>query len=231
MNPIGNNRTLRLNDIALFRDLPTEERNAIGKCLREETFKKGEILFSEGMACERVFIVQSGRVKIFRLSSEGREQILEVLGPGDTCACNPGQACWSCSSSASAITDCSVFFLSRFNYVQMVKNNSRMAHTLSRIFAERLCRFSSLIETVSMDDPRKRLIKFILEMANHQECQCAEENCICLKMTQEEIAQRLGVTRITIARHLKQLKDLKLISSPSHSITILDKEGLNKALL
>jgi len=113
----------------------------------------------------------------------------------------------------------------------MIKSNSRMAHTLNRIFAERLCRFSSLIETVSMDDPRKRLIKFILEMASHQECQCSEENSVCLTMTQDEIAQRLGVTRVTVARHLQQLKNLKLISSQNRSITVLDKEGLKKALL
>ena len=231
MNPVGNNRTFRLNNIALFRDFPTEERNAIGKCLREETFKKGEILFWEGTVCERILIVQSGRVKIFRLSSSGREQILEVLGPSDTCACNPGQACWSCSSSAQALTDCVVWTLSRFNYVQMIKSNSRLAHTLNRIFAERLCRFSSLIETVSMDDPRKRLIKFILELANHQECQCSEENCICLTMTQDEIAQQVGVTRVTVARHLQQLKNFKFISSQDRQITILDKEGLKKALL
>src|SRR3989338_5566884 len=231
MNPVGNNRTLRLNDIALFRDLATEERNAIAKCLKEETFKKGEILFSEGTVCERILIVQSRRVKIFRLSSSGRGQILEVLGSGDTCACTPGQACWSCSSSAQALTDCTVWTLSRFNYVQVVKSNSRMTHTLNRIFAERLCRFSSLIETVSMDDPRKRLIKFILELANHQECQCSEENCICLTMTQDEIAQRVGVTRVTVASHLQQLKNLKFISSQDRQIIILDKEGLQKALL
>lgn len=223
-------KALQLKDISLFRDLPTEERNAIAKYLKDESFKKGEILFAEGMMCERIFIVKSGQVKIFRVSSSGREQILEVLSPGDTCACNPGQAHWSCSSSAQALTDCSVWVLPRFNYVQMVKSNSRLSHTLNRIFAERLCRFSSLIETVSVDDPRKRLIKFVLEMANNQECQCSQKNCICLNMTQEEIAQRLGVTRVTIARHLQQLKELKLISHQAHSITILDKEGLHKAL-
>ena len=231
MNSTGNNRTPRLNDIALFRDLATKERNAIGKCLKEKTFKKGEILLSEGAVCERIFIVQSGRVKIFRLSSSGREQILEVLGPGDTCACNPGQAHWSCSSSAQALTNCTIWTLSRFNYVQMVKNNSRVAHTLNRIFAERLCRFSSLIEKVSLDDPRKRLIKFILEMANRPEYQCSKENCLYLGMTQEEIAQRLGLVRVTVARHLRQLQELKLISYHDHQITFLDKEGLQKALL
>ena len=231
MNSASKSKALQTKDIFLFQDLSLKEHSVIGKCLKEATFEKGEIIFSEGMTCERIFIVQSGRVKIFRLSSAGREQILEVLGPGDTCACNPGQACWSCSSSAQALTDCSVWILSRFNYVQMVKNNSRMANTLNRIFAERLNRFSSLIEMISLDDPKKRLIKFAFDMMSRKECQCAKENCICLMTTQEEIAQRLGVTRLTIARHLKQLKESKLISCQSHSITILDKEGLNKSLL
>lgn len=227
----ADNKTIQLKDISIFQDLSLQERNVTGKCLKETAFKKGEILFSEGMACERVFIVQSGRIKIFRLSSAGREQILEVLGPGDTCACNPGQVHWSCSASAQALTDCSVWILSRFNYVQMVKSNSRMAHTLNRIFAERLCRFSSLIEKVSLDAPRKRLIKFILEMANRQECQCGRENCICVTMTQEEVAQRLGLVRVTVARHLRQLQELKLISYQAQQITILDKDSLQEALL
>jgi len=68
-------------------------------------------------------------------------------------------------------------------------------------------------------------------MANHQECQCSKKDCIFLTMTQEEIAQRLGVTRVTVARHLQQLKNLKFISSQDRQITILDKEGLQKALL
>jgi CRP-like cAMP-binding protein len=224
------NKDLSLRNVSLFRDLPTDERNAIAKCLREESFRKGEILFAEGMSCERIFIVKSGQVKIFRVSSSGREQILEVLLPGDTCACNPGQAAWSCSSSAQAQTDCSVWILSRSIYVQMVKSDSRLSRTLNRIFAERLCKFSSLVETISMDDPQKRLIKFILEMACRPECQCSQEDCICLNMTQEEIAQRLGLTRVTVARHLQQLKELKLISHQGRSITILDKEGLNNAL-
>jgi CRP/FNR family transcriptional regulator len=231
MNSARNNKASQLKDISLFRDLSINDRNTVAQCLREANFKKGDILFSEGMTCERIFIVQSGRVKIFRLSSAGREQILEVFGPGDTCACNPGAAHWSCSSSAQALTNCRVWILSRRQYVQMVQSNSRMAHTLNRIFAERLCRFSSLIEKVSLDDPRQRLIKFILETANHQECQRSKENCTYLTMTQEEIAQRLGVTRVTVARHLQQLKELKLISYQAHSITILDNEGLNRALL
>ena len=223
--------SIDIEHIPLFRELTRDERDHIKKRLKEESFKKGEPLFLEGNLCERIFIVKSGRVKIFRLSSSGKEQILEVLNPGDTCACNPGAEHWSCSSSAQATTDCSVWILSRFNYVQMIQNNSRMMRNINRIFADRLCRFSSLIEGVFLDDPHRRLIKFILDLSDHQDLRCSKENCLCLNMTQEEVAQRLGITRVTVARHLQQLKKSRHIDYHADQITILDKQGLGKALL
>lgn len=231
MTSQSNINSIDFCDIPLFGDLTRNEKNHVRKYLKEQDFKKGEGLFSEGSLCERIFIVKSGRVKIYRVSSSGKEQILEVLGPGETCACNPGAAHWSCSSSAQALTDGCVWTLSRFNYVQMVKSNSRMTYTLNNIFAERLCRFSSLIEGVSLDDPKKRLIKFIFDMMSRKEFQGEQENCLRLTMTQEEIAQRLGLTRVTVARHLRQLKKTKLISYQSRQMIILNKEGLKKALL
>ena len=156
--------TITLRDVGLFQGLSLAELVVVKKCLREKFFEKGDILFYEGKQCERIFIVQSGRVKVSRTASSGREHILEILGAGDSCACNPGQTMWSCSSSAEALTDCSVWFLSRDDYIRLVKTNSHVSQTLNRLFAERLCKFSSLIEEVSLNDAKKRLIKFLLDM-------------------------------------------------------------------
>lgn len=225
------NSTIPLKSAPLFQDLSLKDLNAVKKILKEAVFKKGEIIFLEGMACEQVMIVRSGCIKIFRLSSAGREQILEVLEPGDTCACHPAESSWACSSSAQAVTDSEVWLLSRFHYVKMVKNNFRMAQALNRIFSQRLSRFSSLIEIIAMDDPKKRLIKFILGTINHRGCPGSAECSKALTMKQDEIAKQLGVSRVTISRHLQQLKNLNLISSSDRQITILDREGLKQALL
>lgn len=166
--------------------------------------------------------VLSGRVKIFRTSLNGREQILEVLGSGDTCACNPGATQWSCSASAQAMSDCELGILSRNQYVQLVKSNSTLSQALTRIFAQRLCRMSSLVEEVSLDAPDKRLIKFLLTIS---------ETTSRISFTHEEIAQRLGLVRETVTRHLKKLKDKKLVALKHPHIIILDKEALEKQLL
>lgn len=217
-----------LKDVPLFQGLEEGELASLKECLREKSFSKGQILFEEGRQCERVFIVQSGRVKLFRTTSSGREQILEVLNPGDTCACNPGSAVWSCTTTAQAITPCTVWFLSRDHYIKMVDSNSKVSHTLNRLFAERLKCFGSLIEEVSLKDVKKRLIKFLLDMQAEKK---SKNTALFVPFTREEIAQRIGAARETVARHLHQLKRAGLIDIKPYQIVILNREGLEKLLL
>ena len=114
--------------------------------LREKDFEKNEMLSFAGELCEHIFIVQFGRVKISRSTSSGREQILEVLNPGDTCACNPGSAAWSCPYFAQALTDTRVWNIPRANYVRLVQENLSLSRALNHLLAKRICRLGTLIE-------------------------------------------------------------------------------------
>ncbi|MBI4431938.1 MAG: Crp/Fnr family transcriptional regulator [Candidatus Omnitrophica bacterium] len=213
--------SIAIEQIPFFQGLSEKELSAVKTCLREKSFKKGQSLFMEGAACERVFFVRSGRVKLFRTSPSGREQILETLGPGDTCACNPGSRRWQCASSAEAADPSTVWFLSRENYIRLVDENTKLAHSLNRLFAERLRCFSELIEEIALKDSRKRLIKFLLDLAS---------DSIEVSFTREELAHRLGMARETVARQLSDLKRKKLIDIKSRQIIIKNKESLKKLL-
>ncbi len=217
-------------EIPLFQGLSKAELDSLKGCLREKSFQKGEILFSQGQGCERIFFVQSGRVKLYRTASSGKEQTLETLGPGDTCACNPGSRTWFCLTTAEAVTPCKVWLLPRADYVRMVETNSKLAHALTNLFAERLRCFSSLIEDISLKDVKKRLIKFLLDMLAHTPSQAGGEKILSIPFTRQEIAQRIGTSRETVARHLYQLKRQKLIDIKPHQIIIPNKEGLEKLL-
>ena len=221
---------MNLKEIPLFHGLSDSDLSSVKSCLREKSYEKGEILFHEGACCERVFIVQAGRVKLYRTAASGREQILETLGPGDTCACNPGSPTWSCSTTAEATAPSQVWFLSRDDYVRMVKTNSKVSYALNKLFAERLSRFSSLIEEVSLKDAKKRLIKFLLDMLGEKTFQTQKKDVLLLPFTREELAQRMGMARETVARQLYQLKRVKLIDIKPHEIIIRNKEGLEKLL-
>ncbi len=221
---------MQLRDVPFFQGLSESELNLVKSCLREKSFAKGEMLFLEGKLCERVFFVQTGRVKLYRISSNGREQILETLGPGDTCACNPGSLAWTCRSRAEAATPCTVWFLSREDYVRTVQTNSKVAHALNRIFAKRLQCFSSLIEEVSLKDSKKRLVKFLLDMLSEKMSREGRRDVLLISFTREEIAQRIGTARETVARQLYELKRAKLIDIKPKQIIVKSEASL-KALL
>jgi len=222
----------RIKDVFLFGELTFKERQAIAKKIIMRAYEKNEIIFTAGEACQNIVIVLSGRIKIFRSSPLGQEQILETLGSGDTCACNPGVKNWPCSSSAQAMTFSEVGFLGRNDYVELVQNNSGLARSLNKIFARRLCRFSALIEEVSLDEPQKRLIKFILNMTEPAEGHAQTNPCPCvISFTHEEIAQRLGLVRETVTRHLNKLKKKKFIDLKSRQIIVPDRNLLQKHLL
>ncbi len=222
---------ITIKNIPLFQSLSPSELDSIQTCLREKSCEKGEILFSEGEMCQRIFIVQEGRVKLYRIASTGREQILETLNAGDTCACNPGSVAWSCSSTAEAVTPCTVWYLSRDAYVNMVQKNPGFAQTLNRLFAERLRCFSSLIEEVSLKDVKKRLIKFLLDMKDSEPTKLRNKETLSIPFTREEIAQRLGAARETVARHLSELKQEKLIDIKPRQVIVRNRIGLEKLLI
>ncbi len=215
-----------IKDVPFFQGLSEKDISSVKECLREKSFDKGETLFLEGATCERIFFVKSGRIKLYRIGSSGREQILETLGPGDTCACNPGATQWNCASTAEAAVPSTVWFLLREHYVRLVQNNSQLAHTLNRLFAERLQCFSSLIEEVSLKDSKKRLVKFLLDML----AETPGQSVLTIPFTREELAERIGVARETAARQLHQLKNKKLIDINPRQIVVRDKEGLKKLL-
>lgn len=219
---------LDLNDIPLLRNLPKKQLDKLKEHVREKTFRKGDILSYEGNMCGRILLVRSGRIKISRTASNGREQILEVLGPGDTCVCNTGENVWQCSSSAQAMTNCNVWVLPRKYFAQLVDSDSQLSRSLNQLFAERLRKLSSLVHDVALDAPQNRLAKFLVNMLNSNECAKHEDGTTYLKFTHEEISQRLGLVRETVTRHLQQLKRKKLIDIRARRIVILDEPGLKK---
>lgn len=216
---------IEIKDVPFFQGLSEMELSAVKGCLREKSFDKGQSIFSEGDICGRVFFLKSGRIKLYRLGSSGREQILESLGPGDTCACNPGSKDWHCSSSAEAVIPSIVWFLSRDQYINLVKTNTNLAHSLNRLFAERLQCFSALIEEVSLKDSKKRLVKFLLNMSGEE-----GKKALTVSFGREELAQRIGAARETVARQLHDLKRKKFIDIQPKQILIRDKAGLEKLL-
>lgn len=221
---------MELKDVPLFEGLNEAELESVQKCLHEKHFSKGDLLFFEGNACQRVFIIKKGRVKLFQTTDAAREQILQSFSAGETCACHPASQPWICSATAQAMNDCDVWFFSVKDFAALIEKNSKLSHRLNEIFAQKMQCFSKLIEELSLKDVKKRLIKFLLDMLDERQALPGAKDVIHIPYTREEIAQRLGTTRETIARYLSDLKKHSLIEIKPYQIEILEKEELKKLL-
>lgn len=215
---------IALKDVSLFKDFSAEALARVKSHLKEQVFGRNDMIFFARDYCRHILIVQSGQVKIFLNSSSGKEQILQILGPGETCVCNPGEPCWNCFACAQALTDCRVWFLQKAHYIRLIKTNLKLTHRLNEILAQRLSWFNFLIEEISLDNSEKRLIKFILEKLNGRE----QDGCPFVSFTHEELSQWIGVTRETVTRQLNKLKRLELIEIRPHQILVRDRTKLEK---
>jgi len=218
-----------INQIGLFKELPRKDLAKIEAVLKEKSFQKGELVFLEGRTCERVYFVKEGRVKVFRMDFSGREQILQILEPGDTCACHPSTGPFRCSASSQALTNVSVWYFTVSDYTELLEKNPALNRRLASLLAERLKCFSSLIEEVSLKDVRKRLVKFLIDQARTN--QNGSDSCtVLLPFTREEMAQRLGAARETISRQLAELCEEKYIDLRPRQIIIHRLSDLKQLL-
>lgn len=167
---------------------------------------------------------------MYRSSPAGTAQIVEILGPGETCTCNPGAYNWTCALTAQALTPCAVWLLAREDYVRLIQINPKLSRFLNRLFAERLQRSSSTIAELSSEDSGKRLARLLLDLLAKSGGKDSAKGVISVPLTREELAQMIGTSRETVVRQLYELRRQRLIDVQSRKIVILDRQGLKKLL-
>lgn len=230
-NHNGNTPVASLKKLSLFSGLDESELSRVSERVLEKKVPRGQLVFQESERCERIFWVISGKVKVYRSSNGQREQILELLGPGDSCACHPGAANWCCGASAEAVRDSVVLTLPRTDYARLVQTNGKLTMALSQIFAERLRQFSALVDDVSLKDVRRRLARLLLTLAEEKGIPIPRGLLIPTDFTREDMAARIGTTRETVVRYLYELKKNRVIDLKSRRFIVLtDKAALEKLL-
>lgn len=207
----------KVEDFPLFSDLTDEESAMIQTHWKERHYKKGQSLFIKGRPCMQTFFVRSGQVKLTLLSSTGKEQIIETLGPGDNCACHPPgssgeNGCWSCSVHGEALTDCHVYSISTDSLVRLFEKIPSLQQRLNAQLADKLRSYTDLIEDISLRPSFQRVAHYLVNNS--------------VTFSQEELSRRLGIARETASRHLNRLKRMKLIDIKPQEIVVLDKRGL-----
>jgi CRP/FNR family cyclic AMP-dependent transcriptional regulator len=217
-------------DLTLFRPLPyfaclnDETLAQVVQVAIQRTYKRGQIIFSEGEPCAGLCIVLSGRVKVFKVSLEGREQVLHVLGPGktfnDVAVFDGGPN----PANVVALDQTTLAIVDRISMIALVHRYPVMAMAVVERLAAMARHLVSLVETLSFCDVTGRLARLLLSRA--QDGDAEVELGGRRWMSQEEMATHLGTVREMVGRSLRTLEEEGWIEIEHRCILIRDVEGL-----
>jgi CRP/FNR family transcriptional regulator len=199
-----------------FKSLDEEELNRLARTLIERAFENDEIVFLDGEPCLGLYIIRSGAAKIYKVSFEGREQVLRYMNAGESFnevavfdgGPNP--------ANVSAVGDTVVWIVPREAIVELIQRRPQVALAVIQNLGARLRHLVGLVEDLSLRQVSARFAKLLLEIASGRE----------RVMTQQEMAARLGTVREMVGRSLRQMQARRLIQMERGKIVIVDREGL-----
>lgn len=208
--------------VPLFEGLPPEQIEDLAMIVTDQTFGKGEIIFAEGEDADGFYVVITGRVKIFKLSPDGKEQILHFFGPGEPFGEVPVFTGQHFPASAEVMEESRVFFFPRKSFVDLIKRTPSLALNMLAILSKRLRRFAALIDDLSLKEVPGRLAAYLLYLSD----QNRGAKVLELAVTKAQLASLLGTIPETLSRILGKLSAQGLIESDGRRIRIMDREAL-----
>ena len=213
----------QISAIPLFQGLAADYNQQIASIVVNKLYQRGQVIFSEGDDGNGFYVVASGRVKVFKLSHEGKEQILHILGTGEPFGEVPVFAGEHFPAHAEAMEETRVLFFPRAAFVELIKKNPSLALNMLAMLSRRLRRFSSLIEDLSLKEVPGRLSAYLLYLSETK----SQSINLTLDISKAQLASLLGTIPETLSRILARMSTEELIESDGQrSIKILDRHGL-----
>ena len=207
----------------------TELHNLAARTVRK-LFSGGETIFSEGEPCNGLHIIARGRVRIFKTSMSGREQVLAMNGPGESVAELPVFDGGPFPASAMAADETEIAFISRRDFQAYCMEHPEVALKVLSIVGARLRRLVGIIEELSFTTIRERLISVLVKLAQTEGKQTQRGIEFLLPATHQELANQLGTVRELISRNLMRLQAEGLLDVDARQIVVKDLKALSAQL-
>ncbi len=213
-------KTDHLRNVPIFTDLSDSDLTKISTKMVSREYEKGQIILLEESMGETFFIITRGTVKVTRLSDDGREVILAMLGESDffgEMSLLDGEGR---SANIVANENAEVMTLSRRDFLECLESYPKIAIALLEELAVRLRKSDQQIESLSLSDSEHRIGITLIRLAEEQGT-IKRGNVIVHNLPfQQDIANMAGTSRETVSRTLKLLEDKKLVKRDGSDITI-----------
>ena len=178
----------QIGAIPLFSGLSEEQLQELAMIVVDQVFRRGQTIFLEGDEGNGFYVVNTGKVKIYKLSPDGKEQILHIFGPGEPFAEVPVFAGQRFPANAEALEESRLFFFPRTGFLDLIGRHPSLALNMLAVLSRRLRQLAGLVEDLSLKEVPARLAAYILYQSERQQGRAEFE----LEIAKGQLAQPAG---------------------------------------
>ena len=208
-----------LRGVPIFRGLDDATVDEIRERCQEKIYLRNEVLFMEGDAPKAFFVIRQGALKIYKMGEAGREQILEIEGPGRSVAELPLFDGLPYPASCAAMEDSVVLTIPVREFHALVDRHPTIPKAIIASLSQRLRRMVALVHELSLVDVRGRLAELLVQLAG-------DGSIVELPWTNQEIAARIGTVREIVSRTFSRMAQEGVIRIEGRSVHLLDRSRL-----
>lgn len=206
--------------VPIFSNLSYDEMLEVASITTDKTFDKGEMVYMAGDIGEKLYVIHSGKVKVTRLTSSGKEQVIRVLGPGEFMGELSLFSSSPMTDNGETLEKTTMCIIDGENLKGLMKKYPEIGFKVMEELSGRLERAEDLIENISLHSVERRLAQTLIRLSHGK----SEVN---LKMSKGDLASHIGMSQETLSRKLSAFQELGIIKLIGHRrIIILNRDVL-----
>jgi CRP/FNR family transcriptional regulator, polysaccharide utilization system transcription regulator len=209
---------------SLFRDFNSEEIEKLNLNTNCNFYKKGQIIFFEGNYPNGLFCIREGKVKVFKIGSTGKEQIIRFAKNGDALGYRALLVRETYSASASALEDSHICFIRKDTVFELFKSNHNFSLNFLKLLSRDVEDIENKMVKLAQKPVRERLAEALLILKETYGTD--KQGSINISLSREDFASIVGTATETVIRLLTEFKKEKLILTKGKKIKIINLESL-----
>lgn len=217
-----------LKSVPVFEDLPSEDLAIIDEVTIERKYNKNDVIFREGELGEGFHYVKTGKVKVVKLSADGREHIINVLGPSDVFAevllFNKGPY----PATAVAVEESCVGVIRNSELENVIISHPHVAMNIIRVMSKKLLFVQQKIKSLAFSDSYAKVAQSLENLAYRYGEKTQRGLEIDIDFTRQDVANLAGTTRETVSRIFSVMKKEKVLDWDERRMIVLDLAGLRQ---
>ena len=221
------NRVAVLQQIPLFASLTIDQIAAVADWFRAETFDQDALIFLEGDPADRLWVVSSGQIKIVKHTSDGQENLLEVITPGEMFG-GAGLLLATHPATAVAMTPTITLSIEREPYLQLIRQYPEIALRIIHLLADRL-QAAMKMRALAVERVDVRLANILLKLCDKVGQPAEEGMHINLPLSRQDLADMAGTTIETAIRVMSRFRKEGLVhTEPGGYVVVIDRDRLQR---